>query len=187
MFMGEPYCCGSDTCQTSILDLAVELDIAEYGDPRDTRVNSVNPDLVNTTMVAKAILREWREEDAYIAGLFETASYVAQLNYSHSNCTAAEAKAAAELEAINGTAAEIHAAIKAKNCSHKNESQVYRFSTDFGEYTYMEDATYDYTYADYWGLKDKQHSLDDAHNRAMELVAQIYADAGSLHVYSRPA
>jgi len=122
MFMGEPYCCGSDTCQTAILDLAVELDIAEYGDPRDTRVNSVNPDLVNTTMVAKAILREWREEDAYIAGLFETASYVAQLNYSHSNCTAAEAKAAAELEAINGTAAEIHAAIKAKNCSHKNES-----------------------------------------------------------------
>ena len=178
---GEPYCCGSDTCQAAILDLAVELDIAEYGDPRDTRVNDVNPDLVNLTLVAKAVLREWRIEDAYIAGLFETAAYVAQLNYSNLNCSAAEAKAAAEVKASNGTNAEIRAAIEAQNCSHRNASQVYRFSTDYGEYAYLENVTYEYTYADYWGLADRLHSASDAYARAEELVAEIYAGAVSDH------
>jgi len=178
---GEPYCCGSDFCQASILDLAVELDIAEFGDPRDTRVNTVNPDLVNLTLVAKAVLREWREEDAYIAGLFETAVYVAQLNYTNSNCSAAEVKAAAKMEAKNGTEAEIRAAVKAQNCSHWNTSQVYRFSTDYGEYTYQENATYEYTYADFWNLANRPHSPADAYVRAADLVAQVYADAMSDH------
>jgi hypothetical protein len=152
VFIGEPYCCGNEICQTAILDLAVELDIAEYGDPKDTRVNNVNPDIVNVTLVAKAILREWREEDAYIAGLLETAAYVARLNYSHTNCTAAEAKAADQVKAINGTDAEIHAAIKAQNCSLRNASQIYRFTTEYVEYTYFENMTYQYTYEDFSGI-----------------------------------
>ena len=218
VLMGEPYCCGSDTCQTAILDLAVELDIGEYGDPRDTRVNNVNPNIVNVTLVAKAILREWREEDAYIAGLFETANYVAQLNYSEPNCTdtVVRVKVVTDVEAndgtdshlingtlinatvfdgtfingtfINGTnatyvsnATNVTYITEVLKCSFKNESQVYRFTTDFGEYTYLENATYEYTYVDYWGLKDRQHSPEDAYDRAKELVAQIYADAVADH------
>jgi hypothetical protein len=68
MLGGEPYCWVIDPGQVAILDLAVELDMAEYGDPRDTRVNNVYPDLVNTTLVAKAILREWRELPHLILG-----------------------------------------------------------------------------------------------------------------------
>ena len=207
VFMGEPYCCGSDTCQTAILDLAVELDIAEYGDPKDTRVNNVNPDLINVTLVAKAILQEWREEDAYIAGLFETANYVAQLNYSDPNCTdtVVRRKVEAEVEVYNNTnarslngtlldgtliginvtyvsnATNVTYITEVLKCSFRNKSQVYRFTTDYGDYTYLENATYEYTYADYWGLKDRQHSPEDAYNRAKELVAQIYADAVADH------
>ena len=213
VLMGEPYCCGSDTCQASILDLAVELDIGEYGDPRDTRINNVNPNIVNVTLVAQAILREWREEDAYIAGLFETASYVAQLNYSDPNCTETtvrvnvaaedEAKNGTDSQSINGTfingtfingtvfngtnttyvysAANATHTTEVRKCSFKNESQVYRFSTDYGEYTYLENVTYEYTYADYWGLKDREHSPENAYDTAMELVAQIYADAVADH------
>jgi hypothetical protein len=154
---GEPYCCGSAACQSTILDLAVELDIVEFGDPRDTRVNHVNPDLVNMTLVAKAVLHEWKEEDAYIAGLFETAAYVAQLNYSDSNCTAAA------------------------NCFLSNSTQVYIFTTDYGEYTYAENESYNYTYADYWSLSDRPHSIAEAYVKAEELIAQVYAGAVSEH------
>ena len=82
---------------------------------------------------------------------------MAHLNYSDSNCTAAE------------------------NCFLSNSTQVYIFTTDYGEYTYEENESYNYTYADYWTLADRLHSIADAYVKAEELIAQVYADAVSEH------